>query len=484
MSDPDSAKLADPWDPAPLLSHLKKFGANPSPGELSRIPSFDWVEPGALASHLLVRLKFRSHAQAREFRTGLRASSLKATDYGFGPDPIISDLESWSPLGPGGGIFGNRDAAEDLTRVAALRGATGKGVNVIIVDRGLSRDWVTQTTKRMASRRRLLSAPPAQDVFGWTRYEWSGQPPRRVRRSIFPGATGSDHAEMVARNVLAIAPEATIWDAPLLPRQDEQDAPPGPSTAAHLFHWIKQVAQTGIWRSWDTRLNALVEVSASKPLVVVNAWGVLDPESEPGLKGYADDPDHFLINDMTRLTKAGIDVIFAAGNCGEACPDRRCGQQDTGPGRSILGLNAHPDVLTVGAVRVDGIPIAMSAQGPGRLATVGSRGTDYSGNRHAIDKPDVCAPSHFRESDDASELNTGTSAACGFAAGMVAAIRSLPAGRRLTPAKLRDLLRRTAHKTPGATGDRGAKWDPRLGFGILNAAAVLSELGGSVGKAD
>ena len=44
---------------------------------------------------------------------------------------------------------------------------------------------------------------------------------------------------MIARNILAIAPEATIWDAPLLPLEDEQDAPPNPSTASQLFQLIK-----------------------------------------------------------------------------------------------------------------------------------------------------------------------------------------------------------------------------------------------------
>jgi subtilisin family serine protease len=162
--------------------------------------------------------------------------------------------------------------------------------------------------------------------------------------------------------------------------------------------------------------------------------------------------------------------VFAAGNCGEPCPDRRCGLQDTGPGRSILGWNAHPKVLTVGAVRVDGLPVALSAQGPGRLARKGSGSTDYTDNLRARQKPDLSAPSHFRESDDASEFNTGTSAACGFAAGVLAALRSVPSGRGLCPEAMRSLLRDNARPA-------GAGWDPRLGFGTINLANALAALG-------
>jgi len=204
--------------------------------------------------------------------------------------------------------------------------------------------------------------------------------------------------------------------------------------------------------------------------VMVNAWGVMDPESDAGFSDYADNPDNFLVNDMRLLALADIDVVFAAGNCGEPCPDRRCGDDDCGPGRSIFGMNAHPDVLTVGAVRTDGLPIALSAQGPGRLATRGSGKTDYSRNRRARYKPDLCAPSHFRESDDASQVNTGTSAACGFAAGVIAALRSVPEGRNRSPGYIRDTLRRTANPM-------GTKvWDPRLGFGVIDGTRALNHI--------
>src|SRR5215203_4755961 len=73
----------------------------------------------------------------------------------FGRDPKISALDVWSPIGPGGGIFGDRGLADDLTGLDALRGAggNGRGVNVVIVDRGLNRGWVESTAARMSARR-------------------------------------------------------------------------------------------------------------------------------------------------------------------------------------------------------------------------------------------------------------------------------------------------------------------------------------------
>jgi hypothetical protein len=456
---------AHPWDLTPLREELGKVIKGQAFEHITHLPSYAWTEPKKPPSRLTAHLAFSSHDEARAVYEVLRASDLNGC--GFGQDPILSTMDVWSPAGPG--VFGDRDAAERLTGVRALKGATGEGVNVLIVDRGLERGWVGQMIARMAKRRGLPDRTrPEPDVLGWTRFQWND---RTAKRYVDPGASGSKHAFMIARNVLAIAPEATIWDAPLLPSEDELDAPPSPASANALFHWIKSAVVAGRMDSWNTRKNGWVEVATNKPWIVVNAWGVLDPESDQDLKGdYADDPDHFLVKDMAGLDAACIDVVFAAGNCGEPCTDQRCGQQDTGPGRSIFGLNAHPDVLSVGAVRADGLPVALSAQGPGRLAKRGSCGTDYSRNKYAHDKPDICGPSHFRESDDdAAELNTGTSAACGFAAGVLAALRSVHSAKELKPSTMRALLRKTARRPAGQLD-----WDPRLGWGIINAEEALA----------
>jgi len=272
---------------------------------------------------------------------------------------------------------------------------------------------------------------------------------------------------MIARNVLAVAPDATIWDAPLLSPDDQPDGPPGPSSACHLFHLIRTAVRNGTVTSWDFEAQKQVTVPFTRPVVLANAWGVMDPESRNDYSSFADDPNNQLVNDMVLLERVGIDVVFAAGNCGEPTPDARCGQDERGPGCGIYGMNGHPSVLSVGAVRTDGVPLAFSAQGPGRLAPA-FRKENSPLTSEAFHKPDLCAPSHFREPDDAAEVNTGTSASCGFAAGIVAALRSVKAGRHLRPAWLRALLRETAQPA-GADG-----WDPRLGYGIINGANALA----------
>src|SRR5207253_1931329 len=101
-------------------------------------------------------------------------------------------------------------------------------------------------------------------------------------------------------------------------------------------------------------------------------------------------------------------------------------------------------------------------------------------------KPDLCAPSYFREVGDASLGNlaepyvgdtgtpyiasTGTSAACGLTAGIVAAIRSKWDPWTVSPDKLKYILNRKARKTEGPA------WNERLGHGIIDVQATLSAL--------
>ena len=73
------------------------------------------------------------------------------------------------------------------------------------------------------------------------------------------------------------------------------------------------------------------------------------------------------------------------------------------------------------------------------------------------EKPDLCVPSQFYEVDDTSLVNTGTSASCALAAGVIAALRSRRGwdSTTISPHTLRDYSIRTAEKThyPG--------WEPQ-----------------------
>src|SRR5207245_66295 len=151
---------------------------------------------------------------------------------------------------------------------------------------------------------------------------------------------------------------------------------------------------------------------------------------------------------------AGADVFAASRDCGEDCPDQRCGAGDTGPGASIHGANSHPDVISVAAVTVTNRRLGYSSQGPGAL---------YSR------KPDLAGFSHFKGSG-VYPADGGTSAASPIAAGVAAALRQRFATERLAPAQLKGLLQRSARDL------RGDGWDYDLGYGVIDAAAALKAL--------
>ena len=124
--------------------------------------------------------------------------------------------------------------------------------------------------------------------------------------------------------------------------------------------------------------------------MLCNAWGVFDPSSEPPgerpILRQSEPPAGQGIPEAP--PERGVDIVFAAGNCGQLLPNPSCDPGFTGPGASINGANALPEVLTVGAVRVDRPVARLFGAGPG-VANM------------AQEKPDLCAPSQFENEDDA-----------------------------------------------------------------------------------
>jgi hypothetical protein len=101
-------------------------------------------------------------------------------------------------------------------------------------------------------------------------------------------------------------------------------------------------------------------------------------------------------------------------------------------------------VLTVGAVRTDGLWLGYSSQGPGTLQKKGDKENK---------KPDICAPSQFSEDDDEGLGNTGTSAASALVAGLVARHRS-KAGKAPSPQELKQMVIDSATKMAGDDSNR------------------------------
>jgi subtilisin family serine protease len=328
--------------------------------------------------------------------------------------------------------FGNRTRIREIMGIDALkaRGLTGRGVNVVVIDRGLNRDEI------MAHR-------PAS---------WGGG----LTPDIDPGvAPPTSHGMMVARNILDIAPEATLYDVPIIPMQ---------ITRPRVF----ASSVDAIYKAVVGKIRKLRHRSGTNTAwILVNAWAIFDRTFEwpPGdytrnTHNLKWEHGHPLNHMMTMASvKENIDVVFGAGNCGQFTSTRRCGRQDRGEGRSIWGANAHINVVTVGAMSANGYWLGYSSQGPAPWGVA--------------QKPDFCAPSQFYEDHDAFMVNSGTSAATGLTAGVIAAIRSNPSGEwgpdGLYPIDLKSLMNKSA------TGQAGV-WNERTGHGMLNARNLLVEL--------
>ena len=408
-------------------------------------PSLDWKldvvgehpEPPA-PDELIVSFQVADMATLRVFRNlahhfvGKPLRSVHGETYtivAIGADPGGGLADHWCPGAAQLGVFGRRGDARRLLSVDALTssGLGGAKVNVVIIDQGLD-------SVRIAAK------------------NWGGGL-AYVPGGIAPGtAPRTSHGMMIARNILDIAPDAILYDVPLIPDRITDVSGFASKAAAVYGALLVFIAFLRAFPRW------------SGPWILVNAWAIFDRTSELPLGSYTQNLEkpfgHWLnIEVGAAVNLLGLDVVFAAGNCGEFCPDQRCGPVDRGPGHSIWGANSHAAVMTAGAVLTDETWLGMSSQGPGQPLL-------------ADQKPDFCAPSAFRETIDASVTNTGTSAACALTAGVTAALRSNPAWTQaaVPPGVFKDILIQTTRQP------QGPGWNRRLGNGILNVANALAML--------
>ena len=383
--------------------------------------------------------------EVEQFRQAVKEANSRADREGkprpilwVGADPSLAATEFFCPSNIDQLLFGDRNAASLLTGAGVLRqrGLTGNGVNIVVIDQGFDASRVPKFGGGLANG------------------------------AIEPGTTKAGHGLMIVRNIVDAAPDATFYDVPLIPARIT-NIQGFASHALHVLYQLKLLIEF---------LRATSIPPWNGPWLLVNAWSIFNRSAEVPLGDYTENPHHPLNAAIQAVARRAIDVIFAAGNCGQFCPDRRCGKKDVGPGTSIFGANSHRDVLTVSAVRTDARWIGSSSQGEGQ-------------RRLSREKPDLCAPSYFRDAGDAFTgntsgsfvsppgspyvANTGTSAACGVAAGIVAAIRSGWDHTVLSPRDLRQALNDNARKT------EGPGWNGRLGHGIINVEATLCALDSS-----
>jgi hypothetical protein len=438
--NPDSA-AADEWARSYIAEHVYEGAMRTDPpfvtvarpsndvhsgfGELTDPPKPQEV---VVALNVYGSARLSSHEVVNDIITAAAAPEKQDIFSGSCPDIPFAASDHWCIGDASDSIFSDRSGAERLLGIDFLRkqnNTTGKGVNVVIVDQGLDK--------------RELGASYGG---GWPvgNAHPGSAPPT-------PGSVRRPHGMMIAHNILKVAPEATLFDLPL--------APPRIANIQHflsLAHaaYLKVLTDIAIWKTGEF----------PGPWILVNPWGILDRKSEHPKGHYTQNPSPF----SKRVVDAvddNIDVVFAAGNCGQFCPDNRCGAEDQGPGRSIWGANSLEQVLTVGAVRADSMWLGYSSQGPGQP-------------KLGWEKPDFCAASHFCEDDDAFSINTGTSAACGLTGGIVAALRSRWNSTRVSPSQLQGILNQAARKPPGLQWSNTLGY--RLGNGILDARATFDEL--------
>ena len=345
---------------------------------------------------------------------------------GSSPDLPFSATDHWCPGHAADPVFGDRADADRVLGAGVLRqkGLTGTGVNVVVVDQGLDAGMLG-----------------SHYGGGWQ----VGNSMPGVGGRPDSNTLGRSHGMMVAHNIQKLAPDVTFWDMPLVKVRITK-IPVFLSSADAAFR--KMFADIKIYR----------QAKPNESWILVNPWGIYDKKTEYPPGSYTDNPDNPFNKLVRQAVQDDIDVVFSAGNCGQFCPSERCAQNVIGPGRSILGAASLPQVLTVGAVRCDTMWLGYSAQGPGQP------------NMNASEKPDLCAPSQFCETDDAFSLNTGTSAAGALAGGVMAALRSKWRTNTVPPGQLKDILIATAWKV------QGNSWNNRLGHGVLNAAGAVAEL--------
>ena len=335
-------------------------------------------------------------------------------------DARISELAVCPPA-----AVGDADSVREQLQVAKLhaRGMDGTDVFVAIVDTGVNMAYLQSKGMNPGFDSQRSWSPNSDDI---------------------PGSLPVGHGTMCAYDVCISAPNCTLIDMALLRSQ----TPGETAMDGFLSDAVKAYAQL---------LDIFSDPQLDDPVLVVNnSWGMFHPswDFEVGHPGnYSDNPDHPFNIIVDSLADAGADILFAAGNCGQECPDSRCQGVTESP---IYGANSHSSVLCVAGVTINDVRLGYSSQGPGRLDP---------------NKPDICAYTHF-EGSGVYDRDGGTSAACPVAAGVVAAIRSQKSNNEISPAQLNNIIRRNAI-------DLGvASFDYSYGFGLIDPEAILNYLDG------
>ena len=376
----------------------------------------------------------RGHVKNEEqLKTFINKNKDNANIIGIFSDPYIACFSCTSSFNT---PIGDHNEVMNLLNIPQLhlQKMDGSNVFVAIVDTGINLNHLKSRGKKPKLNKN--HSFPNTNLFSQI-FEW-------LRTLFRLGSASVDHhGTMCAFNVLNIAPHCTLLDHSIIGELD---------TEPKMLGLLSDAIQ-----SYDVLLKLRKKQNNSPKqwaLVVNNSWGMYNPNWDypvGDILNYSNDPTHPFNLIVEKLEGEGVDILFAAGNCGEENPDYRC---EDFTDNTIYGANSHPNILSIAAVNVNKERLGYSSKGPGRLEDK---------------KPDLCAYSHFEGSRPPAP-DGGTSTACAVATGVVAAIRSKYPPSVLSPAQLRQLLRETAEKL--VQND----FDYSHGYGLINVDNLLEAL--------
>jgi len=399
------------------------FGAVPVGGAKPGQMSLEAVQPAASEKFIVRAFAEPKDGKIPETLDGRAVFSQPRIE------PILTCGDS-APLGD----ISNVSIALNCAALKA-NGLTGKNVAVAIADTGIN----------LAHLRNKLGGMPAFDAAN----SWNGP-----GATTTPGQYPVNHGTMCAYDALIAAPAATLVDVPILANPTSGGSTMAGTLAAAVSAYSHLLARWGV-------AFAAGDLAKYAGLVVSNSWGVFDPSWDfpPGHPGRYIDNAHHPFNLLVGvLAASGVDLVFAAGNCGAECPDGRCAATTA----TITGGNAHSDVLTVAGCDTADQRVGYSSQGPSIAGM-------------PAEKPDITAYTHFLGSEafGANSPDSGTSAACPVAAGCIAALRTKVSHSTTPPGALIAQIRLTARQVaPNPIG-----WNRDYGHGIIDPITLAQSIG-------
>jgi hypothetical protein len=426
--------MADSLDTAavPKIPSVKldtSFAPVPLPGQGPREQSVDPFDRIALFDLLMQPDESTYVVRVEADEDDVDEISGTRAVVGVFSDPDIHVFQDPPTICPGSPPLGTDGDVESLLCVPSLHsaGMDGNGVLVAIVDSGINTAHLVANGK----------TPNLDVARSWV-----------PTAGLVPGSAPVGHGTMCAYDALIAAPKATLLDIQLL-----QSTAGGPTPMSGVLSDAIRA-----YRHLIDVMAAPQQPGEARSLVVNNSWGMFHetwdfPVGHPG--NYSDNPNHPFNRIVAELERAGADILFAAGNCGEDCPDGRCRGVTA---NAIYGANGHASVMCVAGVDTLKRRVGYSTIGPGRLTR---------------DKPDISGYTHFRGSG-VYAADGGTSAATPVVAGVVAAVRSVrpfnDANPSTHPAAIRSLLTSTAEDL-GPVG-----YDFRHGYGVVDGCALRKKL--------